>query len=73
MDRFIIKKRLWKINKLHLRSHFVTSVTPALEYSPGEIPKDEEHPAEETCLLLLHLHFCWEDLDSIVTWVLRDF
>lgn len=32
-----------------------------------------EHPAEETPSLLLHFHFCQEDLGSIVTRVLRDF
>lgn len=47
-------------------------MTPALEYFPGEIPADVEHPAEEAPSLLLHFHFCQEDLDSIVTLVLPD-
>lgn len=74
--QFYIKRRLWKIIKLHLRSHL--SLSRLLHWTVFKTSLDKSRktwniPAEQTLFSLPHFHFCRADLSSIVTWVLWDF
>lgn len=74
--QFYIKRRLWKIIKLHSRSHL--SLPRLLHWTDFKTSLEKSRktwniPAEQTLFSLPHFHFCRADLSSIVTWVLWDF
>lgn len=74
--QFYIKRRLWKIIKLHLRSHL--SLPRLLHWTDFKTSLEKSRktwniPAEQTLFSLPHFHFYRADLSSIVTWVLWDF
>lgn len=59
-----------------LKVSFITSVIPHWTDFKTSLEKSRKMwniPPEQMCSLLPHFHFCWEDLNSIVTWVLWDF